>query len=106
MLMHSTSLASLLPEFPNINPELYGLDIKLWTEVDISNDFAARAISLYLNTDHNLLSPFHRELFIQDLVSPDESGNYCSSAVVNALLYWCCVSRPRQLNRVPSHENC
>lgn len=78
------------PSQPDIDPELDGLDITLWTDVEISNDFAARAISVYLSTDHNLLSPFHRGLFLQDLVSADEPGDYCSSAMVNALLYWCC----------------
>jgi hypothetical protein len=60
--------------------------------VDVSDDFAASAISLYLATDHKLLAPFHRGLFLKDLVSVDETAGYCSSAMVNALLYWCCVS--------------
>jgi hypothetical protein len=90
MLMHFISSAAPLPSLPDIDPALYGLDIKLWTEVDISNDFASRAISLYLITDHYLLSPFHRGHFLRDLVSADKSGHYCSSALVNALLYWCC----------------
>lgn len=98
MLMLLTSTALPLPSQLDIDPDLSGLDISLWTEVEISNDFAARAISLYFSTDHNLLSPFHRGLFLQDLVSADEPGDYCSSAMVNALLYWCCVSRSRRLS--------
>lgn len=72
------------------DPALDGLDMSRWTTVLISNDTAARAISLYLTTDHLLLCPFDRKLFITSLVSPDTTS-YCKPALVNALMYWCCV---------------
>lgn len=66
------------------------LDIQFWTDVSIDNDTAARCISLYLETDHPLLGHFDPELFVLDLVSCQDQ--YCSSLLVNALLYWACVS--------------
>lgn len=66
------------------------LNIAFWTSVPIGNGLASRAISLYLQTDHPLLGTFDPDLFINDLVS--QQGNYCSSVLVNALLYWACVS--------------
>ncbi|KXJ87785.1 hypothetical protein Micbo1qcDRAFT_124133, partial [Microdochium bolleyi] len=59
-----------------------------WTNVDAANDFAARAISLYLETDHPLLGLFDADLFITDLV--EHRTRYCSPFLVNALLYLSC----------------
>ncbi|KAL2202768.1 hypothetical protein CC79DRAFT_1173017 [Sarocladium strictum] len=74
-----------------LTPEaaLDGLDISRWTTVPVSNDFAARAISLYLRTDHLLLCPFNQELFLKSLLSPEQDP-YCTPCLVNALMYWCC----------------
>lgn len=66
------------------------LDITRWTDVDITSDLAAKCISLYLETDHPLLGQFDPELFVAQLISGEEK--YCSSLLVNALLYWACVS--------------
>ncbi|KAL2201605.1 hypothetical protein CC79DRAFT_1281978 [Sarocladium strictum] len=73
------------------DPSLEGLDISKWTTVAVSNDFAARAMSLYFSTDHPLLCPFDRKLFTEDLISANQ-GSYCSRALVNALMYWCCLA--------------
>lgn len=69
---------------------LDGLDMTKWTTVPVSNDFAARAISMYLMTDHRLLCPFDRKPFTKSLVQP-ELHAYCTPSLVNALMYWCCV---------------
>lgn len=66
------------------------LEIMHWTDVDIDNDLAARCISLYLETDHPLLGLFDPDLFVEQLISGQEQ--FCSALLVNALLYWACVS--------------
>ncbi|KAF3060868.1 hypothetical protein CFAM422_010936 [Trichoderma lentiforme] len=67
---------------------LFQLNISHWTNVPISNEAAARAISLYLETDHPLLGYFDPNLFVSDLVNLKH--DYCSTMLVNALLYWAC----------------
>ncbi|KAL7933902.1 N-terminal fungal transcription regulatory domain-containing protein [Trichoderma chlorosporum] len=67
---------------------LYQLNISHWTNIPISNEAAARAISLYLETDHPLLGYFDPDLFVSDLI--DLKHDYCSPMLVNALLYWAC----------------
>lgn len=79
------------PGPPPRDPALNELDMSKWTTVPVSDDFAAKAISLYLATDHSLLCPFNRDLFIQSLIVPD-LGAYCSPSLVNALMFWCCQS--------------
>ncbi|POR36619.1 N-terminal fungal transcription regulatory domain-containing protein [Tolypocladium paradoxum] len=64
------------------------LNIRHWTTVDISDDVAARCISLYLETDHPLLGHFDPELFVLHLTT--QRHEYCSSLLVNALLCWAC----------------
>jgi hypothetical protein len=71
------------------DPRLHDLEIRSWTGVKIDNATAARCISLYLETDHPLLGNFDPELFVPHLISGDTE--YCSSLLVNALLYWASV---------------
>lgn len=78
---------------------LRSLDITFWTKVPIASDFAARIISLYLETDHPLLGTFDPGAFVSDLV--DHQTKSCSSFVVNALLYWGCVSKSSDCGRPP-----
>ncbi|KAH0533397.1 hypothetical protein TsFJ059_001973 [Trichoderma semiorbis] len=66
---------------------LFQINISHWTNVPISNEAAARAISLYLET-HPLLGYFDPNLFISDLVNL--KYDYCSPMLVNSLLYWAC----------------
>lgn len=81
--------------FPLCDSRLKKLNIRYWTDVPITNDIAARCISLYLETDHPLLNHFEPDLFVSDLTS--ERNHNCSSLLVNALLYWACVClRTRQ----------
>ncbi|KAL7809059.1 N-terminal fungal transcription regulatory domain-containing protein [Trichoderma gracile] len=67
---------------------LSNLNISHWTNVSISNEYAARAISLYLETDHPLLGFFEPNQFVSDLTTG--KTDYCSRLLVNALLYWSC----------------
>ena len=90
--------------------------ISTWTKVPVTNEFAARAISLYLETDHPLLGLFDADLFLDDLVSGQI--NFCSPLLVNALLCWACVSfffsfflsqtlpswLPRSVGRLPHYS--
>ncbi|KAH8177046.1 fungal zn(2)-Cys(6) binuclear cluster domain-containing protein [Sarocladium implicatum] len=78
------------PQEPLVDSDLETVDISQWTEVPISSELGIRAITLYLDSDHVLLSPFHKGFFIRDLVSGRTDGDHCSTAMVNALLYWCC----------------
>ncbi|KAG6032767.1 hypothetical protein E4U41_007141 [Claviceps citrina] len=64
------------------------LNIRYWTKIDISDDLAARCISLYLKTDHPLLGHFDPELFVSHLISKEHE--YCSSLLVHSMLYWAC----------------
>ncbi|KAL7930095.1 N-terminal fungal transcription regulatory domain-containing protein [Trichoderma chlorosporum] len=74
------------------------LDISDWSNVPISSEQAARAISLYLETDHPLLGFFEPNLFVSDLTTGNT--DYCSPMLVNALLYWAC-----QLNSLQDSES-
>lgn len=69
---------------------LKSLRVRHWTRVPIPDEAAARVISMYLETDHPLLGMFDPDRFICDLV--DQHQQSCSALVVNALLYWGCVS--------------
>ena len=66
------------------------LDISTWTTVQIPNDLAASAISLYLQTDHPVLGFFDADVFLDDLVAG--RSRFCSKLLVNCLLFWAMVS--------------
>ena len=78
-----------------IDPLLERLRIKFWTTVSVSDDFAARAISQYMENDHPVLNLFDAELFLKDLAELRQE--FCSSFLVAALLAFACV---RNLNSV------
>ncbi|KAK1237058.1 hypothetical protein MKX07_000480 [Trichoderma sp. CBMAI-0711] len=73
---------------PLCDERLHQLDISHWTNAPINNESAARAISLYLETDHPLLGFFEPNLFVSDLIN--HKHDYCSPMLVNSLLYWAC----------------
>ncbi|KAH0497710.1 hypothetical protein TgHK011_004996 [Trichoderma gracile] len=73
---------------PLCDDRLHQLDISHWTNAPISNKSAARAISMYLETDHPLLGFFEPNLFVSDLIN--HKHDYCSPMLVNSLLYWAC----------------
>ncbi|KAL7908161.1 N-terminal fungal transcription regulatory domain-containing protein [Trichoderma velutinum] len=87
-----------VPKQPLCDSRLTQLDISKWTNVTISNEYAARAISLYLEMDHPLLGFFEPNLFVSSLTTG--KTDYCSPTLVNALLYWAC-----QLNSAQDPES-
>ncbi|CAM1507497.1 Fc.00g071380.m01.CDS01 [Cosmosporella sp. VM-42] len=77
------------PKYATLCDDRLGeLQIQYWTSVKLSNDLAARIISLYLRTDHPLLGLFSPNLFVADLVS--RRTQHCSPLLVSALMYWAC----------------
>lgn len=68
------------------------LDISFWTPVSVTDQFAARVISLYLETDHPVIGLFHSGWFIHSLVT--KRTQYCSGFFVNAFLAFACVRKP------------
>ena len=72
------------------DPRLNRLDISYWTRVPVSNDFAASAISTYLEVDHALLGFFDADLFLTDLV--EQRLSYCSPFLVSSVMCMACVS--------------
>jgi len=87
------------PDSPVVGPapipsycdeRLHRLEISNWTSITINNDFAARVISLYLETDHPILGLFDADLFLDNLISG--KLHFCSPLLVSALLCWACVS--------------
>ncbi|KAF4454146.1 hypothetical protein F53441_3281 [Fusarium austroafricanum] len=83
-------ITSPSPRLRWCDPRLNQFDINYWTKVPISNEFAAGAISTYLETDHALLGFFDADLFLSDLV--EQRLNYCSPFLVSSLLCMACVS--------------
>ncbi|KAL7941836.1 N-terminal fungal transcription regulatory domain-containing protein [Trichoderma barbatum] len=73
---------------PLCDSRLHQLNISYWTNAPISNEVAARAISMYLETDHPLLGYFDPSSFVSDLINLKH--DYCSPMLVNALMYWAC----------------
>ncbi|KAI0405614.1 hypothetical protein F4802DRAFT_606649 [Xylaria palmicola] len=67
---------------------LQHLKVDFWTDIKVSNDFAARVISLYIRTDQPLLGLFDTSLFITDLVG--QRTRYCSRFLFHALMYLGC----------------
>lgn len=68
---------------------LGALNIKHWTTVAVSNEFATGALRLFLDTDQPFLGIFDVDLFIGDLIEP--RARFCSPLLVNSLLCWACV---------------
>ncbi|KAI1130265.1 hypothetical protein F5Y10DRAFT_289717 [Nemania abortiva] len=67
---------------------LSDLRVDFWTDVFVPSDFIARAISLYINTDHPLLGLFDTDLFITSLV--DMQTRFCSRFLFHSLMYLAC----------------
>jgi hypothetical protein len=73
-----------------IDDRLNYIDISRWTNIVISDRFAAEAITLYLEMNQPWWAFFNVDLFLNDLISGDTK--FCSRMLVNALLAWSCVS--------------
>ena len=81
------------PQPPLCDQRLGQLQISKWTDVPITDNMAAAAISLYLETDHPVLGLFDDDLFLNDLVA--HKRDFCSPLLVSALLCSSLVSRHR-----------
>ncbi|OPB46196.1 C6 transcription factor [Trichoderma guizhouense] len=88
LVQHNGVMPQLSPPQTPPHEQLSGLKINRWTNVAVTDDFASRIISLYLTTDHPLLSSFDSKLFTHTLVTME--GEYCTSLLVNSLMYWAC----------------
>ena len=66
------------------------LNITFWTTVPVTSQFAAGAISLYLETDQPITGLFDAHIFVGDLV--DCKLQFCSPFLVSSLLSFACVS--------------
>lgn len=75
------------------DPRLHSLDIGFWTAVPVSDDYAAGAISLYLETDHPIIGFFDAQLFVGDLVH--RRFKFCSPFLVSSLLSFASVWFPQ-----------
>ena len=65
------------------------LQIKFWTTVPVTENFAAAVIAQYLQTDHLVYGLFDAQLFVRGLTEFQE--NFCSPFLVSALLALGCV---------------
>ena len=61
-----------------------------WTTVSTDDDLMRVLLSLYLFHEYRWLSCFHKDYFLDDMLS--ESERFCSSLLVNAVLALACVS--------------
>lgn len=80
-----------------VDARLAHVNIRRWTNIHISNQLAAEAISLYLRVNQPWWSFFDTDLFINDLVSGQT--DFCSQLLVNAVLAWATVSSPNNNTR-------
>ena len=94
-LESETSQPPLAPATPlstvYCDNRLHNIRLDQWSRVPVDNIFAASAISLYLESEHPLFGFFDPDLFVTDL-SVGRS-RFCSSLLVNSLLYRACVSQ-------------
>ncbi|PSN60230.1 hypothetical protein BS50DRAFT_681738 [Corynespora cassiicola Philippines] len=74
----------LLAQSPDSYPRLSDLDIGFWTSVPVTDEYAAGAISRYLETDYPVMGLFDADLFVRDLVQC--RFHFCSPFLVSALL--------------------
>lgn len=89
--IESTKMPSNHPKY--CDTRLEKLSIEFWTSVDLSNEDAASAISLYLETHHPIWSFFDASQFIDDLVECNTgTGSTCSPLMISALLAFALVS--------------
>ncbi|PVH99956.1 hypothetical protein DM02DRAFT_563840, partial [Periconia macrospinosa] len=77
------------PSSQYIDARLNHIRIRRWTDVAITDDFAARAISLYLKEYSPWFGYFNIDLFLEDLACGET--RFCSRLLVNAVLSWACV---------------
>jgi len=78
------------------------LCISFWTEVALTDDYAASLISFYLEKFHPVSACFDADGFLTDLTECRQ--RFCSSFLVNAVLFNAAVSVPNSLSASISAE--
>lgn len=78
----TSALDSNLSRF--MGPLMQHLRISYWTNVPVTDRYAAAAVSLYLEGDHQMLRLFDAELFLNDLLHL--KNDYCSPFLVSSIL--------------------
>ncbi|KAF2998320.1 hypothetical protein E8E13_007849 [Curvularia kusanoi] len=83
----NTSTRSRIPDSSTsiiLTPLTDHLRIGYWTKVSVTKCYAAAAICMYLEGDHQFLNLFDAGLFLNDLINL--RSNYCSPFLVNSVL--------------------
>lgn len=89
--VQSTSKPSNHPKY--CDARLEHLNIDFWTSVPVTNEDAASAISLYIETHHPIWCFFDASQFISDLIACKiDSDSTCSPLMLSALLAFALVS--------------
>lgn len=70
--------------------DLANVDFSYWTLVNAEPEFYALILPLYFEAAHAFAGFFDSQLFLDDLVA--QRSRYCSSLLVNAVMYIACVS--------------
>ncbi|KAJ8115819.1 hypothetical protein OPT61_g2622 [Boeremia exigua] len=84
-VVKSTHKPSNHPKY--CDSRLEKLNIEFWTSVPVTNDHAASAISLYIETHHPIWSFFDASQFIEDLVEcRTDAESTCSPLLLSSLL--------------------
>lgn len=91
--LQSVGAKQILPPLPSIfcDERLHQLDITYWSATPVTNEYAAKLLSSYLERDHAVMGVFDADLFVGDLVAC--RSRLCSSFLVCAVLYMACVSK-------------
>lgn len=84
-LFHART-SSLIDKY--IDDRLGLVDFSRWTDVRVTDEFAAKVLSLYLKVYHPFLGFFDADLFLTNLVSGET--RFCSRLMVNSILAWTC----------------
>lgn len=84
--------AGLGPSEPQqlFDTRLNQLRLEYWTKVPTTDEFAAKAISVYSEMDFAIIGWFDMDLFLTDLIAHRQ--NHCSAFLVSAFLCIACVS--------------
>jgi hypothetical protein len=85
---HTVLTTPYSPPKPLIDKRLRSLQMKQWTNVSIANELAAKVLSLYIETDLQVLPLFNIDLFLHGFLH--NKPYFCSKLLVNALFSWTC----------------
>ncbi|KAF4463317.1 Conidial development fluffy [Fusarium albosuccineum] len=88
--LHTSLVTTTAEPVKYADSRLNDLQVRSWTSVPASNDFAARALSFYLRNEHPVLAVFDAHLFIRDLIRGQ--GRFCSPLLVSSVLAWSCAT--------------